>query len=167
MVRHGTAWGLSGSLSDVWINPLPQLHRPGDEMRTIVRVLVATALVFSGSGCAKTDWIDRTLVTVDVTGTWYGGVRGGWAISDLSFELEQQGATVKGSVQWTPGTRGDIEGTLAGDVFRFRNARGSVEGEMTVSGDEMSGRITTSGFGARPFSLRRVDPSSLPASPPR
>jgi len=32
-----------------------------------MRVFVATALVF-GSGCAKQDWIERTLVTVDVVG---------------------------------------------------------------------------------------------------
>ena len=90
----------------------PLLPRSRTAMSALIGLLIATTLVI-GSGCAKQDWIDRTLVTVDVTGTWYGGVRGGWAISDLLFELEQQGATVKGSVQWTPGTRGDIEGTLA------------------------------------------------------
>jgi hypothetical protein len=37
-------------------------------MKLIVGLLAAVTLVF-GSGCAKTDWIDRTLVTVDVTGT--------------------------------------------------------------------------------------------------
>jgi hypothetical protein len=37
-------------------------------MKAIVGLLVVVALVF-GSGCAKQDWIDRTLVTVDVTGT--------------------------------------------------------------------------------------------------
>ena len=36
--------------------------------------LVATALVL-GSGCVKQDWIDRTLVTVDVTGNWHGRSR--------------------------------------------------------------------------------------------
>jgi hypothetical protein len=70
-------------------------------MRTIVRVLVTTALVFSGSGCAaKQDWIDRTLVTVDVTGTWSGSVTELAVMSAhapvLLFELEQQGSTVKG-----------------------------------------------------------------------
>jgi hypothetical protein len=34
-------------------------------------MLTLAALAF-GSGCAKTDWIGRTLVTVDVTGSWYG-----------------------------------------------------------------------------------------------
>ena len=135
-------------------------------MKTLAGLLLATLLVTS-AGCAQKDWIDRTLVTVDVTGTWYGGVRGGGATTDLMFELEQRGATVKGSVQYTPGTRGDIEGTVAGDVFRFRNARANVEGEMTVSGDEMNGRISGGWFGARQFYLRRVDPSSRPSTAPR
>jgi hypothetical protein len=175
MVRHGTPWGLSGSLSDVWINPLPRLHRPGDEMRTIVRVLVTTALVFSGSRCAKTDWIDRTLVTVDVSGNW--SVVDGFGRGS-SFDLEQQGSMVKGfiggveSATSTFSISGPITGTVAGDVFRFATARGDVIGELTVSGEEMSGTMSRAGGGAgqggaRPISLRRVDPSSPPASPPR
>jgi len=40
-------------------------------MKSIVCLLIASTLAV-GLGCAKTDWIDRTLVTVDVTGTWYG-----------------------------------------------------------------------------------------------
>ncbi len=142
-------------------------------MRTITGLFLATLLAVS-AGCAKTDWIDRTLVTVDVTGTWAGrvasvGTSGGFP--DLLFELEQQGATVKGFVRVTArggqGTNleGPIEGTVAGDVFRFRNARGSAEGELTVSGDEMNGRVSL--LGSQPLSLRRVDPSSRPASPPR
>jgi len=48
---------------------------------------------------------------------------------------------------------------------RFKNARGSLEGEVTVSGDEMTGQIGTA-FGTRGVSLRRVD-SSPPAPPAR
>jgi hypothetical protein len=67
-------------------------------MKTIAALLLTT-LVTMSAGCAKTDWIDRTLVTVDVTGTWEGSVSGvpGYSGSrDLLFALEQQGATVKG-----------------------------------------------------------------------
>jgi hypothetical protein len=142
-------------------------------MNIIAGLLIAAALAFA-SGCVKTDWIDRTLVTVDVTGTWDGrvasvGAAGGFP--DLLFELEQQGSTVKGFLRVTArggqGTdiEGPIEGTVAGDVFRFRNRRGTAEGELTVSGDEMNGRVSV--LGSRPLSLRRVDPSSRPASPPR
>jgi hypothetical protein len=135
----------------------------------MTRVLIAGALAF-GSGCApQTDWIERTLVTVDVTGTWYGTWTSGWG---LLFELEQQGSTVKGVMRFTTGTSqmgqqgaqsGPIEGTVAGDMFRFRQATGNLEGEMTVSGDEMNGRASLGS--SRPFSLRRVDPSSRPGSP--
>ena len=46
------------------------------------------------SGCAQKDWIDRTLVTVDVTGTWRAtNITNGIVVQ---LELEQQGATVKG-----------------------------------------------------------------------
>jgi hypothetical protein len=136
-------------------------------MRAVTRVLIASALVF-GTGCAQKDWIDRTLVTVDVTGTWEGSVGG----SSYNFDLKQQGSTVKGLLRYRGATTsvgdpsGPIEGTVGGDVFRFRDTRGSVEGEMTVNGDEMVGLISTSS-GRRPLSLQRIDPSSLPASPPR
>src|SRR3989442_7500459 len=138
-------------------------------MRTLAGLLLATLLTVS-AGCAQPDWIDRTLVTVDVTGTWEGSAAGKGL--SLRLELEQEGLTVKGFVRYRgvnplPGGRtgGPIDGTVAGDVFRFRDSRGSVEGELTVSGDEMTGLVSYSG--QRLLSLRRVDPSSRPASPLR
>jgi len=138
-------------------------------MKTAGFILAAALAI--GSGCAQTDWIDRTLVTVDVTGTWYGGWAG--STSELSFELEQQGSTVKGFMRFTSETlahqlgakSGPIDGTVAGDVFRFRQTNGRLEGELTVSGDEMNGRATA--FINRPFSLRRADSSPRPDSPRR
>ena len=144
-------------------------------MRMVTRVLIAAALAF-GSGCAQTDWINRTLVTVDVTGTWSGTVAGGGAspyvTPDLLLELEQQGSRVKGSLRLTPGGSAELGGTVAGDVFRFRALGASannrdIEGEVTVSGDEMSGRMSTPVLAGRPLSLRRVDPSSRPGPPTR
>jgi len=137
-------------------------------MRTVTRVLIAAALAF-GLGCASTDWIDRTLVTVDVTGTWYGTLVGaGVGIREFFLELKQEGSRVTGFMRISPGAgrpEGTIEGTVAGDVFRFKQTIGSVEGEVTVSGDEMNGRAS---FGASlPISLRRVDSSSRPDSPRR
>jgi len=38
-------------------------------MNTICRLILVAVLAL-GSGCAKPDWIDQTLMTVDVTGTW-------------------------------------------------------------------------------------------------
>jgi len=66
-------------------------------------VVIAAALVFV-SGCAKEDWIDRTLVTVDVTGTWYetitttGGAYAG--TQELWLDLEQAGSKGKGSARF-------------------------------------------------------------------
>jgi hypothetical protein len=54
---------------------------------------------------------------------------------------------------------GEIEGNVAGDVFRFRQTSGTLaglEGEMTVSGDEMSGYVTPSPPGHGRVTLRRV-----------
>jgi hypothetical protein len=140
-------------------------------MRIIAGALIAAALAF-GSGCAKTDWIEQTLVTVDVTGTWSGSFQGAgaYATNSVSFQLEQQGSTVKGYIRVSGGDQssahsGPIDGTVSGDVFRFKNARGSTDGTLTISGDEMNGE--GSFFGPRRMSLRRIESPSRPASPPR
>ena len=67
-------------------------------LRTFAGLVLATALAMS-SGCAKTDWIDRTLVTVDVTGTWSGSITGPGGSRVYVFELEQQGSTVTGAMR--------------------------------------------------------------------
>ena len=123
-------------------------------MRIITGLLLATSLAF-GSGCARTDWIDRTLVTVDVTGVWSGKAYIPHAVTglivDVRLELEQQGPKVKGSIRpsgsipWRSlgqsSTAGPIEGSVAGDVFEFRETNGHIRGQLTVSGDEMAGEI--------------------------
>jgi len=127
---------------------------------------VATTLVL-GSGCAKQDWIDRTLVTVDVTGTWSGRLEGGAAAGvpgEYRLELKQEGATVTGflseiGVNSTTGkVTGPINGSVAGDLFSFSSIRDMVRAVLTVNGDEMTG--TWSGSTTRPITLRRVEPSS-------
>ena len=141
-------------------------------MRTIAGLFLTTLLAMS-AGCAQTDWIDRTLVTVDVTGAWIGqdqstGVA--TLTADVFLELVQEGSTVKGSIRSKSQVgliRGEIDGTVAGDVFRFRATRGDAEGEMRVNGDVMTGQMAWGSMGGRPISLRRVDSSSPPASPPR
>ena len=138
-------------------------------MRAMARLLIAGALCF-GSGCASSDWIDRTLVTVDVTGTWVGKIGGGGS-RDVVLELEQKGSTVKGLVKSPSGggtgvVPGPIDGTVAGDVFRFRNSRGSFEAELTVSGEEMDGRASYFGSN-RSISLRRADSAAGSGSAPR
>jgi len=128
---------------------------------SIVLILMVSVVV--GVGCAKPDWIQSTLGTVDVTGTWRS-TEGGFI--DLSLELEQSGAKVHGSsLRRGFGTNaGAIEGTVAGDVFQFKQVSGDfpvLRGEMTVSGDEMGGRVfVQAGNGI--LHLRRVNSSAPP-----
>ena len=138
-------------------------------MKTIAWGILAAALA-CGAGCARPDWIEQTLVTVDVTGTWQGSTRGSGFLGVGPYELtlEQRGPKVKGSVRGSgsiaPGEySGPIDGTVAGDAFSFRQTTGSLKGEMTVSGDEMTGVVFGHSFSARPITLRRVDSSARPS----
>jgi hypothetical protein len=131
-------------------------------------MLVVTSLAL-GSGCAKSDWIQQTLVTVDVTGTWVGSIGAGHIVAEVRLELEQQGPRVTGSVvQMGPGfgghapLTGPLDGTIRGDVFSFALRNTSVQGELTVKGDEMNGFVGLRG--KQIASLRRVSSSPRPAS---
>jgi hypothetical protein len=136
-------------------------------MKAIVRVILVAALA-CGLGCARSDWIDRTLVTVDVTGAWEattsftGGV-------NFQLNLEQQGPQVKGVIRFGahpcyPNRAGSIEGTVSGDVFSFRQTNASLTAQVTVRGDEMSGG-GNGGCGNFPITLRRVNSFSPSTSP--
>jgi hypothetical protein len=148
-------------------------------MKLIPGLLIAAAMAVA-SGCAKTDWIDRTLVTETVTGVWAGSMvspDGQPAINQqVRLELQQQGGRVIGAIQSFGGGfsgRGlqsgstPIEGSVAGDMFRFQDSRRMLIGELTVSGDEMSGQGTVGGSRPVTLSLRRVDASPPETSPTR
>jgi hypothetical protein len=66
-------------------------------MKTIAWVILAVALA-SGSGCARSDWIERALFTVDVSGVWYGELRTSVHRMELSIDLKQEGPKVEGSL---------------------------------------------------------------------
>ena len=142
-------------------------------MKTIARVILVAALA-SGSGCATPpDWIERTLVTVDVTGHWYGSSPkssgAGSSYAEFWLDLQQAGPKARGSIQakgirtglagtgWVP-----IEGTIAGDVFSFRQTDGPARGELKVRGDEMTGEVSI-GFSG-PIILHRIESSPRPDS---
>jgi hypothetical protein len=117
--------------------------------------------------------IHRTLVTEDVTGTWYGSMGGPLRprrafVRAGATGINGQGvcAIHSGPISCARNCAGPIDGTMTGDVLRFNDARRSLEGELTVRGDEMNGMLVGL-FGRRPLSLRRVDSSSGPVSPPR
>ena len=119
---------------------------------------VAVAVVFA-SGCAQKDWIDRTLVTVDVTGVWEGKqtVTGPILNRDIVLVLQQQGPKVTGEIR-NLGTGGffggstPIEGTVNGDTLSLSGRGISVV--LKVNGDEMSGSGDLINYGIK-MDLRR------------
>ena len=118
--------------------------------------VIAAALVFA-SGCARSpDWIEQTLVTVNVTGVWRGTMTQTGTQIDWELTLQQVGPKVTGQLRQNliSSSSGPIEGTVNGDMFHFRTSRGAT-GDLQVNGDEMTG--TGSGINANQatFSLRR------------
>ena len=135
-------------------------------MKPIGWILMAATLAIVAACTTSPDWIERTLVTVDVTGTWNGAssVRAAAGYPTVWLELQQAGPKAKGSTRAAMGgstlLAGPIEGTIAGDVFTFRQTNGPLTGELTVSGDEMTGEILQPlRF---PIVLRRVGSPSRP-----
>jgi hypothetical protein len=107
---------------------------------------LAMALVLLGvAGCAqKADWVEGTLVTVDVTGIWKGrmmplpsGIAG-----EFEMTLTQRGARVIGEGRIRT-QKISVEGTVRGDVFTFNEPGGRVRAEARVNGDELSGEGRT------------------------
>ncbi len=132
-------------------------------MKALGAILVAVVGTLVG-GCAKPDWIERTLVTADVTGTWFGisELGGGTGRISLWLDLKQEGPKVTGSARIEGGTSRVIEGTVAGDGFSFHQIQGPpIKGEVTVSGDQMTGDVSITGsYPYRVLQLRRVEPRS-------
>ncbi len=120
--------------------------------------LVIGFLALTASGCARSpDWIEQTLVTVDVTGVWRGTMTVNRLQIDWELTLQQVGPKVTGRLRQdiNSSSSGSIEGTVNGDTFHFRTARGAI-GDLQVNGDEMTGTGSgASGGGTATFSLRR------------
>ena len=126
-------------------------------MKAIVGLIIAATLLF-GSGCAKPDWIERTLVTVDVTGVWRGTLTKSPSTDSVLLTLQQSGSRVTGHIVINAMTAGasvndPMEGTIIGDTLHFRDSRGVVIGQVQVNGDEMTGPGTFRTSGT--FNLRR------------
>ena len=98
------------------------------------------ALLAAALGCARADWVDKTLVTVDVTGEWRGTYVRGNLRGSIAMKLEQRGAKVSGTVEFSSpwGAVGDVAGTVTGDTLRFEGAN-RLGGELAVGVDEMAG----------------------------
>jgi hypothetical protein len=149
------AWALfsearAGRLNGVVMPPRP-LNR---------KVLgLAVAFLLFVPGCVqKSDWVQGTLVTVDVTGVWKGRVTGaGGGVVGIGGEMEmtlnQRGPKVTGDGR-IRAEKFSIEGTVRGDVFSFSEAGGRLRAEATVTGDEMAGAGRTNLTGAASATIR-------------
>ena len=119
---------------------------------SVVAGLVVPVLLFAASGCARPDWIEQTLVTVDVTGVWRGtSGRGGsgYAGGNIELTLVQSGSKVTGQYKALIGGPVPIEGTINGDRLNLRTLQataGSLHAELQVNGDEMIVRATVQGI---------------------
>ena len=87
------------------------------------------------------------------------------------LELQQQGARVTGVIQLPAygilgSYSGPVDGSVAGDVFSFKEARGAYSGELTVAGDDMVGQIFEP-MGKRAATLRRESAATQPDPPKR
>ena len=120
-------------------------------MRTVNMIawLAMSVIVLTAAGCARPDWIEQTLVTVDVTGVWQGTISKAGLVAAMELTLQQRGSKVTGQARGrltggnSPLSDGPLEGTVSGDIFRFFTPRAGVTGELQVNGDEMTGSATT------------------------
>ncbi len=56
------------------------------------RFVLTLALLTAAGGCARPDWIQSTLVTVNVSGTWVGTFTGGGpSRGPMTLTLQQRG----------------------------------------------------------------------------
>ena len=119
------------------------------------RMLISVLLV--AAGCARPDWIESTLVTVDVTGAWTGSYDVGGNAGPIKFNLKQSGSRVTGDMNISGTNRqsgGPVEGMLNGDVLSLRNIATSATFDVIVKGDEMTGSISGR-YGRGVFTVRR------------
>ena len=105
-----------------------------------------TAFIVVSGGCASSPSNLAAPPPVDVNGVWVGN----YGEAGFVLRLQQTGATVVGYQKGpNAAASGDIEGTIIGNRLNYRGAGGRWGGELTVSGDEMSGYGTRSGNSGR------------------
>ena len=98
------------------------------------------------TGCATGSAVPPGVL--DVTGVWQGTWNGGAiGVGRVDLTLEQRETRVTGKlsitgVQAISATDGPVEGRVSGSTFSFAQPDGVVQGEMMVTGDEMTGYAT-------------------------
>src|SRR5262249_17411032 len=120
-------------------DPAPLAGGRGEaRLNVTARVLACVALVLA-SGCARPDLLQQTWAGRTSPGTWE-------STGDIFIvlTLEQRGQRVTGAVLRPNHLAGTIDGSVAGDELRFHQKNAIFEGQMTVSGVEMSGTLRLS-----------------------
>ena len=117
-------------------------------MRAALGVITVVCVLASGCAQQKPDWIDRTLVTVDVTGVWEGTITAPASNLAIELDVKQEGAKVTGEIKGFRNFDGNrvppipIVGTVSGDTFSFHEASGArqrLSVQVQVNGDDMTG----------------------------
>ncbi len=89
-------------------------------VKTAWATFTAAVLLFTCGCVTRPDWIEATLVTVDVSGSWEGrSTSPGGAQRTATLELHQEGPKVTGTVSLVGFTRdgsGPLEGRVGGDL---------------------------------------------------
>jgi hypothetical protein len=79
-------------------------------VKTAGAILIAAVMLLSSGCVTRPDWIEATLVTVDVNGVWQGRETSRGIGRPVTFELHQkEGPNVTGTVRFQgfdPGRRG-------------------------------------------------------------
>ena len=141
-------------------------------MRWTAPFLIVLALL--SLGCARGDWTTQTLTLADVTGTWEGPIYVGYGFEQrIRFVLQQNGPKVKGEVKGPDGASiGSVEGMVNGEILSWQmtgrlntgsygsRLSGTYRGEVTVNGDELSGRANGPACPC-PYLLRRVNTEAI------
>ena len=105
--------------------------------------LAIASLVLLGCGSAPSAPVAKQAPSVDVTGRWMGTYATNVGTMPVELVLKQADADVTGSASvagdsWTTSTyRGDIRGTVSGNVFSYTYPGGG--GEVTVTAGDMRG----------------------------
>jgi hypothetical protein len=105
--------------------------------------LVIGSLFLFGCGSAPSVPTAKMLPSVDVTGRWVGTYATNVGTMPVELLLKQDNANVTGTASvagdsWTTSTyRGDVRGTVSGDVLSYTYPGGG--GEVTVTAGDMRG----------------------------
>lgn len=98
------------------------------------------------AGCASTPTVPPGVL--DVSGVWEGTWNGGpIGRGRITLTLTQAGTKVIGSLKMSgaqaiSATDGPVAGVVTDTTFRFEQPGGFMEGEMAITGEEMSGEAT-------------------------